>query len=123
MKDDWLMAYIEAYEYLVQIATAATKTAAELSEAMAEISERATTTCKTWAEAAAELAESWADDLPSGSDLQELTNLAQEVEAKDTTNPGGRPRPPRMVGRRSRPRPGSLHLKMARTTKRLPRSG
>ena len=44
MKDDWLMAYIEAYEYLVQVATAATKTAAELSEAMAEIAQRATTT-------------------------------------------------------------------------------
>lgn len=120
------MAYIEAYEYLVQVATAATKTAAELSEAMAEISERATTTCKTWGEVAAELAESWAAALPSGSDLQELADLAQEAEAKETTNPGGHPqppRPPRMVGRRSRPQPGSLHLKMARTMKRLPRSG
>lgn len=53
------MAYIEAYEYLAQVAEASMKTAAELSEAVAEISKRATTTCKTWGEVAAELAKSW----------------------------------------------------------------
>lgn len=125
MKDDWLMDYAEACEYLAQVAEASMKTAAELSEAVAEISKRATTTCKTWGEVAAELAESWAAALPSGSDLQELADLAQEAEAKETTNPGGHPqppRPPRLVGRRW-PQPGSLYLKMARATKRLPRSG
>lgn len=122
-----MMAYIEAWEYLVQtytdVITACEISAKEFSEAMAEIYELAATTCKTWQEAAAELAESWAAALPSGSDLQELADLAQEAEAKEPNPPGGHPRPPRLVGCRSRLQPGSLHLKMARITKHLPRSG
>lgn len=122
MKDDWLAAYIEAYEYLARVAEASAHTASEFAEAVAEISERTTTTCMTWEEAAAELAAAWAAALPRESDLQELADLAQEAEEK-SARPGGTLRPPHLVGRRSRPQPGSLHLKMARATKRLPRSG
>lgn len=101
MKDDWLAAYIEAYEYLARVAEASAHTAAEFAEAVAEISERTTTTCMTWEEAAAELAAAWAAALPRESDLQELADLAQEAEEKvcaarrdpTATAPGWAPQP------------------------------
>lgn len=126
MRNDQMMTYIEAWEYLTQtytdVVTACEISAKEFSEAMAEIYELAATTCKTWQEAAAELAESWAAALPGEEDYRSLAGFAQDIEKSVEKAGGTTPRSRKVIGRPGAGQPGSMNLNAARKMRRLPRS-